>query len=88
MLRRELTAIAMVQMTACRLCESKSKIAMELAPLRLAKRGFNGIYEYNGESIDFNCAELEFDGGDCDAPLTDSTDGYTVDEIVMMKIRH
>ncbi len=40
----------------------------------------NGDYQYNGQPVVFNCAELDFDNGDCDALLLDADgDGYTED---------
>ena len=40
----------------------------------------NGLYQYNGQPVSFNCEELDFDKGDCDYLLEDNDgDGFTLE---------
>ena len=40
----------------------------------------DGVYEYNGQSVDFNCEELNYDEGDCAYLFADNDgDGFTED---------
>ena len=40
----------------------------------------DGVYEYNGKPVDFNCEELNYDEGDCSYLFADNDgDGFTED---------